>query len=1343
VAPLCEVFISYGRADRRVAERVHAHLQARGVASWYDALIAPGADWRDAIVACLSEARVMIVLLSATALESEELKKELAVADQEDVPFVVARLERVKPRGAFAYELARSNWFDVVGASDTLLEQFADEVAALVREGGRLASTLEASVDARRERRRRESWGRFGILRSSRVLAAIVTGLSLIVLVLYERRTNAYATLTAGGLDGLTATLYIVIAATIGSPLMVLSGLRASRLWDWPLIAAAAANTGALVMLAAALWRDASSAFRRALRTLTIAVAMAAMPLPLLAAQPVAATSSPPSFGARWIASRELPRPTLLVRVRDADPVNRQLAVLQLAEAETPTAEELGALVRALSDPAENVRLQAAAGLARHGPRASPLLARALADFTVIAEVSWSGLATTPRTARLTVSDMALAVLTYAREIDTTPLLKMYRTPLGPAMNEHVVDTIRQRVVFVLRHGHVPVSAALLAALRDADEPLALAVSEVAARSGPAAAAGMADLINAIAEHESRSIRGSLVSTVFSLGPSGIEALRGQFETAKPDVRASILAHLPLEPTSGAALLAESLGGVEPVMREAALARIDSEGWTARALYVDDDRKARAQRLLQSIPDSILTTIRPLLSDPQDSVRRLATTAIAGLAEAKPNIRQEVVETLAGMLDDPASGVRQDAADAMASLAESGVTPESAAGRARVLSAVSAPSNGGAGMRCRALTLLAGLNMPAAEHESAAEIFVSAYLAAGNLGCPSTDEVLRRQVDFQDVVVSHLGDRLGRPSPADEVAIQLLLELQSRRPGFLDVVERLLVQRTDWIQVEAARMLVANGRPSTAAIERLAEAAVTHDRTRFLELTAAATLASVPNVGLVRLLRIAESSRTPLSTRQALVRDLLGRAATTNDWIANWLLAVAAGRIPALQPQAVSQLPTLRTKPAEVRRAIVSAFRRGRSNVRLAAIDAAARAGIRDADLLNRAIADPNPDVRKAAASLASQLATSRDDAVHAIARAVTDPVADVRTEALSAAAAMGTPGADVLATVLRRRGATPQLLAVLGRLETASPRLVAELERRSSSSPGLRAALDHLLMREGAMPVFNRARFRRRLDSKHAADRLSAARVLAAQGELWTADGRLLAILLDHQIRGTLREHIERLLEKLYTDPPLGPGMGLQAPANIPKLPWPPPAGYSALALPRSLLALNLEATFGDVHEMLVKALRNATSGFTQGLFTIPGGFALVARMERVRADGTPLPEPARWMTEGAPKLSLIELLGDLFFERPGYFRVIVFAVTHDAHPGKDPSARLPDAEDGAPIMPSGFGREKLADRPVLALIYAFERRPSANIQLWKDGGPSPLQHLLRAGLWAGADPR
>jgi hypothetical protein len=142
---------------------------------------------------------------------------------------------------------------------------------------------------------------------------------------------------------------------------------------------------------------------------------------------------------------------------------------------------------------------------------------------------------------------------------------------------------------------------------------------------------------------------------------------------------------------------------------------------------------------------------------------------------------------------------------------------------------------------------------------------------------------------------------------------------------------------------------------------------------------------------------------------------------------------------------------------------------------------------------------------------------------------------------------------------------------------------------------------------------------------------------------------------------------------------------------------------------------------------------------GFEHGLFLGPtGGFALVARMERIKPDGTPFPEPARWLKEGSPKLSLMDLLVDLFFENPGYFRVIVFVVTSDLVPGHNARATLPEPEDGAPGIPPKLAGEPFAGKEVLALVYSFERRPDAKVMPWEDGAPSARQHLEKAGVWS-----
>ena len=262
-----EVFISYRHVDRASADQLYALLIARGVAAWYDALIPPGADFRDTIVAAIGQAKVMVILLSSAALESDELKKELAVADQEDVPLLAARLENVKPRAAFAYELARGNWFDVFSDPKTRLPELADVLTGLARDGTLIPRTLEASVEARAERKRREAWGRFAFLRRPAALGGLAAVASLAALWLYELRAAPIERLVDGGLNPLLAYGYVAIAVTVASPLLVLSLFRGGvQTADLPLLLVAVINSGLLCSLAYAVARDVRLRLRQILR---------------------------------------------------------------------------------------------------------------------------------------------------------------------------------------------------------------------------------------------------------------------------------------------------------------------------------------------------------------------------------------------------------------------------------------------------------------------------------------------------------------------------------------------------------------------------------------------------------------------------------------------------------------------------------------------------------------------------------------------------------------------------------------------------------------------------------------------------------------------------------------------------------------------------------------------------------------------------------------------------------------------------------------------------------------------------------------------------------------------
>lgn len=221
--PRSGVFISYGHVDRPAAERLDNLLAQREVPVWYDARIERGADWRDAIVQHLERAQVMVILISAAAMQSKELKKELAVAAQEGVPMLTVRLERVKPKAAFAYELARGNWFDAIDGQESRLQELADLLVELVRHPERIDTTLQVSRLAREERARRDRWGFWAFLRRPEVMVMLVGLMSMFVFVLYDQQTSAIENrVRVDGVSRPLAFLQIGLVATFFTPLLVL-----------------------------------------------------------------------------------------------------------------------------------------------------------------------------------------------------------------------------------------------------------------------------------------------------------------------------------------------------------------------------------------------------------------------------------------------------------------------------------------------------------------------------------------------------------------------------------------------------------------------------------------------------------------------------------------------------------------------------------------------------------------------------------------------------------------------------------------------------------------------------------------------------------------------------------------------------------------------------------------------------------------------------------------------------------------------------------------------------------------------------------------------------------------
>jgi uncharacterized protein YecT (DUF1311 family) len=124
-----KVFISHSSKDNKVATAVCTALEARGHACWMSSRdIKPGENFQGAIVRAIRESGVMVLVFSSNANNSDEIKKEMALASQSRKMVIPVRAEDVTPSEDFTYELATRQWIDMFIDWETAIEKLSQQV---------------------------------------------------------------------------------------------------------------------------------------------------------------------------------------------------------------------------------------------------------------------------------------------------------------------------------------------------------------------------------------------------------------------------------------------------------------------------------------------------------------------------------------------------------------------------------------------------------------------------------------------------------------------------------------------------------------------------------------------------------------------------------------------------------------------------------------------------------------------------------------------------------------------------------------------------------------------------------------------------------------------------------------------------------------------------------------------------------------------------------------------------------------------------------------------------------------------------------------------------------------
>jgi TonB family protein len=108
-----DVFISYSKKDKAIADAICAALENEDLTCWYAPRdVEVGGDWDASIMEALATSRVMILVWSANSDTSRQVKRELAIAlDDLGVSLIPFRTEIIEP-SKLRYYLGNIQWLD-------------------------------------------------------------------------------------------------------------------------------------------------------------------------------------------------------------------------------------------------------------------------------------------------------------------------------------------------------------------------------------------------------------------------------------------------------------------------------------------------------------------------------------------------------------------------------------------------------------------------------------------------------------------------------------------------------------------------------------------------------------------------------------------------------------------------------------------------------------------------------------------------------------------------------------------------------------------------------------------------------------------------------------------------------------------------------------------------------------------------------------------------------------------------------------------------------------------------------------------------------------------------------
>jgi hypothetical protein len=136
-SPTHDVFLSYSSKDKTWADAACSVLERHRVRCWIAPRdITPGEEWGAAIIKGINHSRILVLIFSAHANASAQVRREVERAISRGMSVLPVRIENVLPVGAMEYALGNRHWLDAfTPPMERQLELLARSVKTLLSNG--------------------------------------------------------------------------------------------------------------------------------------------------------------------------------------------------------------------------------------------------------------------------------------------------------------------------------------------------------------------------------------------------------------------------------------------------------------------------------------------------------------------------------------------------------------------------------------------------------------------------------------------------------------------------------------------------------------------------------------------------------------------------------------------------------------------------------------------------------------------------------------------------------------------------------------------------------------------------------------------------------------------------------------------------------------------------------------------------------------------------------------------------------------------------------------------------------------------------------------------------------